>query len=211
MNRKTDGNGPFWAVVALAVVYTAAYRLVPAWVIPNLAPVGALAFFCGFLGRNPAYGLIPLGLMAATDTALYFTLGYPPYALVYLCLIAYTLLGWLASNKSFAVQAVSLGLSSLLFFLVTNFATWWAYRSPVDEMGGLGFVQKTSNLFLFELWYADSIYGLLTCYWMGLPFLGKTLIADFFFTGVFLALAKAFENAFAPKARQAQLEKVSAR
>ncbi len=211
MNRKPELNGSFWIVVTLAVVYTTAYRLVPAWVIPNLVPVGALAFFCGLVGRNPFLALVPLGVMAFTDALLYAALSYPPYLLVYFCVIIYTLLGWLASRGSFAAQAVNLGLGSLAFFLISNFATWWQYRLPVEEMAGLGMVQKGSDLFLFEIRYADSFYGLMTCYGMGLPFFGKTLIADFVFTGLFLAAYGAFETSGAFGRKKPELAPVTVR
>lgn len=188
-NKSWYASGPFLVVLALAACYVAVYRLAPAsWSIPNMAPIGALAFFCGLAGGHPLWAIVPLSVMALTDLALYLTVGYPPYGLVYLGLVGYCRMGWLARDQGWFSRLGGVVAASVYFFLVSNFGTWYAYRLPVEEMGGLGVIQKSSALFPFELHYADSWYGLVTCYAMGLPFLGRTLLSDLVFTGIFVGL-----------------------
>ena len=56
-------------------------------------------------------------------------------------------------------------LSSLQFFLLTNFATW-----------------------MFGAWYAKSLAGLAACYVAALPFFGGTMLGDLFFTAAIFGL-----------------------
>ena len=57
--------------------------------------------------------------------------------------------------------AVATLLSSLMFFIVTNFGVW-----------------------LLQDMYPKNLLGLLACYTAGIPFFENSLIADVFFTAV---------------------------
>jgi len=145
--------------------------------LPNFAPVASMALFAGYLLRDWRWGVaVPVGIMAITDQVL----GGYEWALmsaVYTCLAIPVFLGKWAHGKweiagggssgqsNAAVVAnvariVGVGIvSSLMFFLVTNFATW-----------GL-----TS-------WYEKTPAGLWLCFVKGLEFFRWTLAGDTIFS-----------------------------
>ncbi|MFA5005278.1 MAG: DUF6580 family putative transport protein [Candidatus Omnitrophota bacterium] len=125
----------------------------------NFTPVAAIALFAGvYLNKKQAF-IVPLLLMVISDLFLgmhnvvLFTWG--SFALV-------TLLGF-AVRKQKSVMGVISGaaLSSILFYLITNFGVW--------AMG----------------WYPRDGQGLLNCYILGLPFLRNFSLATFLYTAVF--------------------------
>ena len=153
--------------------------------IPNFAPVAALALYSGFFFRNSWFAaLIPISVLTITN--LYLG-GYESWVVmlsVYACLILPVLFGKkLLSQKvdgQFSVPTV-MGLTlfgSLLFFFVTNYASWL-------------------------YWYPKTVSGFVECYMAAIPFFRFTLMGDFFFCFVFFsahALATRFvsSNATAP-------------
>jgi len=145
---------------------------------PNFTPVAAIALFSGaYLKRKYAI-IVPLILMAVSDifigmhNVLIFTWG---------SFVLASLLGtFLRKKKSFfSIAGMSL-LSSLLFFLVTNFGVW--------AMG----------------WYPATLKGLIDCYIMGLPFLRDFTVATLLYTALFFT---AFEL-IARRVRDTSLAKV---
>lgn len=139
-------------VIGLAVIA----RLLPH--PPNFAPIAAMALFGGaYLNKRYAL-LLPLVALFLGDIFIGF---YSPAVMfsVYGSFLLVGILGiWLKKRKN--VQNVFLAVlgSSLLFFLVTNFAVWAT---------GL---------------YAQNPSGLLQSYVAGLPFLKNTLAGDLFYT-----------------------------
>ena len=139
-------------VIGLAVIA----RLLPH--PPNFAPIAAMALFGGaYLNKRYAL-LLPLFALFLGDIFIGF---YSPVVMfsVYGSFLLVGILGiWLKKRKN--VQNVFLAVlgSSLLFFLVTNFAVWAT---------GL---------------YAQNPSGLLQSYVAGLPFLKNTLAGDLFYT-----------------------------
>jgi hypothetical protein len=138
--------------------------------IPNFAPVAAVALFSGFYFRSRALAaLAPLSIMLISDT---FLGGYQPvlmltvYALLTLpVLLRGPMRQCFAFDDSAWGNARSLGgllgcslAASVLFFLVTNFVTW--YVTP---------------------WYPRTPEGLVHCYTSALPFFRYTLAGDAFF------------------------------
>lgn len=184
MNSLSETKRTFGVVLAIALVYSFCYRIVPGWVIPNLAPIGALAFYCGYAGNRVAYALIPLALMALTDTVLHYTVGYPAIFSVYVCVGAYTLLGLVGANRNWGSRIGLLVTGSLFFFVVTNFDNWLMSRVPADQIGGASYLVQPSAIYTFEIKYADNFMGLLANYALALGFLAKTLLSDLGFTSV---------------------------
>ena len=192
MNRQSESMRTFGTVVAIALVYSFCYRIVPGWVIPNLAPIGALAFYCGYAGNRWAFALIPLCLMGLSDTVLHFTLGYPAVPSVYVSMVVYTLLGLVGAKLSWGSRAGLLLGGSVFFFVVTNFGNWLMSRVPFEQLGGTSYAVVPSAIYPFEIKYANDIWGLLANYGMALGFLGRTLAADLGFSAVLVALTLAF-------------------
>ncbi len=132
-------------------------RLVPH--APNFTPVAAIALFGGaYLKRKYAL-LVPLLLMIASDLVIglhdvvFFTWG---------SFILITLLGiQLKKQRSILRTAVMSLVSSILFYLVTNFGVWL--------MG----------------WYPLTFNGLITSYVMGLPFLRDFTLATVIYAAIF--------------------------
>ena len=144
----------------------------------NFTPVAAIALFAGaYLKRRHAV-IVPLVLMAVSDifigmhNVLIFTWG---------SFILASLLGlFIRKNKSFLrITGMSL-LSSLVFFIVTNFGVW--------AMG----------------WYPPTLAGLVNCYIMGLPFLRDFTVSTLLYSAVFFT---AYE-VIARRVKETKLAKV---
>ncbi|MHB8970851.1 MAG: DUF6580 family putative transport protein [Pirellulaceae bacterium] len=161
--------------------------------LPNFAPVAAMALFAGYFFRSALMAAcVPLAVMAISD---WFLGGYHwgVMALVYGTLTFPVLLrGWV--RKTFVLEQrrmsetwaplaglISCGLmSSILFFVVTNFGVWIAFHT-----------------------YAASWNGLLQCYVAAIPFFRYTLAGDLFFAAMLfgsyaLAMGMARSRALAP-------------
>lgn len=129
--------------------------------IPNFAPIGAIALF-GALYLPKKYALIlPLGAMFISDIFIGFY-SWQIMTSVYLGFILTVALGLvIRKRKSFSsVLSVTL-LSSVLFYLLTNFAVW-----------------------AFGTMYVHNFAGLMQSYYMALPFFRNSLAGDLFYVGV---------------------------
>ena len=148
-------------ILALSLIVIAiTFRLIPH--IPNFVPITAIAIFSGrYFNRLWAY-LLPIGAMLATD---YF-LGFSDVTFyVYLSLILAALVGfYLQSHFSWKNLAFGTLLSSIIFFIVTNFGVW--------EAG----------------WYGHTLPGLILCYEMAIPFFRNSLLGDIFYTGLIFGI-----------------------
>jgi len=144
----------------------------------NFTPVAAIAIFSGvYLNKKQAL-IVPLLLMILSDLFLgmhnvvFFTWG--GFVLV-------TLLGiWARNHKTFKVIVSTSVVSSVLFYILTNFGVW--------AMG----------------WYPQTAKGLLDCYILGLPFLRNFGVATLIYT---IVLFGAYEF-IARKVRDTKLAKV---
>lgn len=156
-----------FVVISLFVAVAAGARLLPH--PPNVTPIVAMALFGGAYLRSKKLALVlPLAAMVLSDLALGFTV-YGTNILrwsqlvVYACIAAIAGIGLLLQDRRSVARVVSAGLtSSVLFFVVTNFAVW----------------------------AGDSLYpknwgGLITCYTAAIPFFRNSILGDAFF-GVLL-------------------------
>ena len=145
------------AFVILAVVV----RLVPH--PPNFTPITALALFGATTFSNRLLGtLLPLIAMAASDLYLGF---YSISIWVYSSFLLISLLGHYFKQ----IGTKTILLSSLLFFIVTNFGVWL--------MG-----------------YPKTLEGLLLCYTVAIPFFINSIAGDLFFSYVLKYSFKFTEN-----------------
>tara|TARA_B100001123_G_C15274875_1_gene1011756 strand:+ start:644 stop:1201 length:558 start_codon:yes stop_codon:yes gene_type:complete len=137
------------------------FRIIPH--PPNFTPILASAIVAPILLKSRIFGiLIPILAMFISDIII----GFHSYQFViYLTLLSIGLVSPLMKNYKF-VALMSL-LSSLWFFIVTNFAVWlmWEY-------------------------YPKNIEGLIACYTLALPFFKNTIISTFIFAFLILFLSK---------------------
>ncbi len=121
------------------------FRLIPH--PPNVAPITALALFSGASFRNKWFSIVfPLIAMLLSDIVL----GFSTISLwVYSAFILITMFAWLVKE----LRWTSVLISSLIFFIVSNFGVW-------------------------VLSYPHTIEGLITCYTMAIPFFGYSILGD---------------------------------
>lgn len=132
---------------------------------PNFAPIAAMALFGGvYLDKKYAL-LLPLVAMFVSDYFLGFA-NTPVVISVYLSFLIIGLLGfWLREHKKASLIFASTISGSIIFFILTNFAVWFA--TP---------------------WYAKDLSGLLHCFTLALPFFRNTILGDFFYVGLMFGL-----------------------
>ena len=145
-------------VITLIILFAAFSRLIPH--LPNFTPIGAIALFGGayFFNKKLAL-LIPFLAMLLSDLFIGF---HGTMLAVYLSFIAIVGIGMLLKGrvKPLSVLFAALG-SSILFFIVTNFAVW---------MGSTV--------------YPQDLVGLIACYTAAIPFFHYTALGDLFYSGV---------------------------
>ena len=127
---------------------------------PNFAPITAIALFGGayFYQKHFAF-LIPLAALFLSDLFLGF---HQLMFFTYGCFVIIICLGlWLQKRKTVSSVIVTALMSSILFFVVTNFGVWM--------LSGM---------------YTYDQSGLLTCYIAALPFFQNTLAGDLVYTGI---------------------------
>ncbi|GAA4467185.1 hypothetical protein GCM10023189_50350 [Nibrella saemangeumensis] len=140
------------------VLLTALTRLLPH--LPNFTPVAALALFGSAMFERRVVGLLaPLAAMLLSDALIGFH-GTMPY--VYGSFALSWLLGlWVRKNPTALTIGSAALVSSVLFFLITNFGVWY----------GSAFYPQTSQ-------------GLMTCYLSAVPFFRYTVLGDLFYSAV---------------------------
>lgn len=144
----------------LIIMIAALLRLMPH--PPNMAPIAAMALFGGaYLDKK--YALIfPLVALFLSDLVLGF---HASMFLVYTSFFLTGLIGlWLAKHKKVSYIVSASILSSVIFYLLTNFNYW--YATPL---------------------YPKTLAGLEASYTAALPFFRNTLIGDLGYTTLFFA------------------------
>ncbi len=157
MNKQI--SKPRFFTVLLMVLTAAALRLLPHY--PNFTPVAAMALFGGayFSNKKIAF-LIPISAMLISDLILGF---HSTMWAVYLSFSLIVIIG-LSLKNSKKISSIFLASisSSVLFFIITNFAVWIS--------GGI---------------YPLNFLGLGECYTAAIPFFHYTMLGDLFYVGVF--------------------------
>ena len=150
-----------------AIAAAAALRLVPH--PPNFAPVGAVALFGGAKLQGWQAYFVPIAVMLLTDPIRSWAEGaHASYSwitlIIYGAFLINVLLGRIfLRNSSSPWRIASVALAgSIQFYLITNFPSW-------ASAGSL---------------YPHTWNGLITCYVAALPFFGRTLLGDLFYSGV---------------------------
>ncbi len=158
----------FFTVTAIIAVAAVARFFTP---IPNFTPIAAIALFGGaYFSKKSVAFLVPLMAMGIADL---FIGGYDIISMlaVYSSFVLAVVIGLQIGRKvTFTRVAVGAVTSSVVFFVVTNFATW---------LGGF-------------CGYPMTMGGLLLCYEMAIPFFRNEFLGTLVYTGV---LFGAFELA----------------
>lgn len=158
-------------VITGMILAAAAARLIPH--PPNFTPVAAMALFAGATLSRPGLALlVPFAAMVLSDVVIYSSHSQHFDPMIYLIgqAVVYGCFGltvgmgrWLRSRYTVPCIAGTMLASSVLFFVVTNFAVW--------VMGqGLGRPMTPA--------------GLLACYVDALPFFRNTVLGDALFSAV---------------------------
>jgi hypothetical protein len=151
------------------IIFGALMRLIPHW--PNFTPIAAMALFGGaYFHKKYLAFFIPLAAMLLSDMVL----GFHQWMLAVYASFALVVLIGIYMRQRIGIGSVLLASvsSSLLFFIITNFAIWLG--SP---------------------FYPQNATGLIECYLAGLPFLNNGVMGDLvfstlFFGGFYLAQSK---------------------
>jgi len=157
----------FWMLLVLTLS-AAASRLIPH--PPNFTPVVAMALFGGaqFSDKRSAF-LVTFGALLLSDLVLGF---HSQVIATYGCLALIVGIGfWLRQKKSAGNIVIAALVSSILFFVITNFGVW-----------------------LIDTLYPKTLSGLIECFAMALPFFRNTLSGDMLFTVILFGLCWTFER-----------------
>jgi len=137
----------------LLILFAAFSRLIPH--PANFAPIAAIALFSGAYFDKKYMFIIPIAAMLLSDIFIGFHSTMP---WVYGSFILIGIAGiWLKSHKKVGYIIGTTLVSSILFFIITNFGIWTA-----------GYYSYTFN-------------GLIECYTMAIPFFRNSLAGDFIY------------------------------
>jgi len=139
-------------LVLLIIIFGVICRLIPH--PPNFSPVTTIALFSGlnFTDKKIAF-LAPILILFISDLIIGISV---INLFVYSGFLAVVFLGTRVRSIKFS----NILLSSLIFFLISNFGVW-------------------------VIGYPKNIEGLLLCYSMAIPFFGYSIAGDLFFGYLF--------------------------
>ena len=153
----------------------------------NFTPITAIALFGGAYFTNRWQAIVlPMAAMLLSDTILEITTGFGFHSGMLVIYAAFTLvavLGIKLLKTVNPVRVISASVaSSLIFFLITNFAFLYPEAAIADPNLGN---------------YPHNLTGIIASYTAGIPFLKNQILGDLFFSGVlfggFSLLQRRFE------------------
>jgi Family of unknown function (DUF6580) len=140
-------------VAVLLILFAAFSRLIPH--PANFTPIAAIALFSGVYLDKKYFIIIPSAAMLLSDIFLGF---HSTMIWVYGSFAIIALLGlWLKSHKNVGYIFGTTLVSSVIFFIVTNFGVW---------LSG---------------YYGYSFSGFAECYIMAIPFFRNSVAGDLFY------------------------------
>jgi hypothetical protein len=166
---KYKSINPRFIVVFSVILVAAFLRLLPHW--PNFTPIAAMALFAGtYFDRKQYAFAIPIAAMFISDLIIGLHANMPA---VYLGFAITVLIG-LSIRKKVNVGSVILASlsSSVIFFLVTNFAAWLSSPFYPQTAAGLAECYMAGLIF-----FRDTTYGF--------SFFLNDLFGTVFFSAVF--------------------------
>lgn len=155
-------------LVAGMIVLAAIMRIVPH--MPNFTPVTAMALFGGaYISNKRLAYAVPFIAMLLSDLVLGI---HNTMWAVYLSFAAIVTIGMFLREKNTVLKTAGAAVaSSVLFFVVTNFAVWLA--------GGF---------------YSMDLAGLVQCYVAAIPFYQYSVLGDLFYAGVMFGAFELAKN-----------------
>jgi hypothetical protein len=177
MSKITASLSAFgWTRLATlgAIAAVALYRIAPH--LPNLTPVGAMFVLGGlYLGRNLGWMAAPFAGLLVSDTVLNLAYdGRPIHAGRVFDYAAFLVVGlaarWMA-DKPLAGRIGVVVAAPVVFFLISNLGVW--------ASGSL---------------YPRTLQGLIDCYTLAVPFFRGTLVGDWLFAGVGMAVLEGLRS-----------------
>ena len=147
-------------VAVLLILFAAFSRLIPH--PANFTPVAAIALFSGVYLNKKYFLIIPVAAMLLSDIFLGF---HSTMIWVYGSFAVIALIGlWLKSHKKAGYIFGTTLVSSIIFFIVTNFGVW---------LSG---------------YYGFTFNGLVECYVMAVPFFKNTVAGDLFYVAAMFGI-----------------------
>lgn len=138
-------------------------RLIPH--MPNFSPLVAVALFSGVYW-NKKYGfLLPLGIYVISDMIIGL---HDVVIFTWSSILVIYFIGTYVRRRSISSTIIYTLISSVLFFIITNFGVWLAG------------------------WYPHTVEGFISCYVMALPFFRTSLLANLLFVGVLFGVYEYF-------------------
>ena len=125
---------------------------------PNFSPVLSMAFLSGMYLKGRQALVVPLVLMVISDVIIGF---YPLMVITWGSIGLISVLGfWLKDRKNLVAVFGGSVFSSVIFFVVTNFASWLTL-------------------------YPHTLEGLRQCYILAIPFFRSSLLSALAYSLVF--------------------------
>ena len=159
-------------IFLFVLIFVCFGRLIPH--PPNFTPILAIAVFLPALSKDKLIGISSLLLpMIITDYIIGF---HQSMIWVYLSVVISTLIGYFfyKTNNNLIYYGSMCIISSLTFFLITNFTVW-----------------------LFTTMYPKNLEGIITCYYMAIPFFHNTLLSTIIYTVIITNLFVVFTTIYA--------------
>ena len=156
-------------IAALIILMAAASRLVKHPF--NFTPIAAMALFAGCYLHKKWGIVLPLAALFISDYFIGFY-DWQVMASVYISVILAFAIGWFLSRRLKWQNVIFASLlSSIIFFVITNFAVW-----------------------AFFNWYPHNAAGFLNCFVLALPFFRNTLLGDLVYSGVLFGIFELILN-----------------
>jgi hypothetical protein len=134
--------------------------------MPNFSPLVAVALFSGVYWNKKHGFLLPLGIYILSDLiiGLHNTVFFTWSSIV----VIYFLGTYLKNKRTVTSTIVYAFISSVIFFIITNFGVW--------AMG----------------WYPHTLNGFFQCFYLAIPFFRTSLLADLMYVGVLFGVYEYF-------------------
>ena len=157
-NYKPQNLKPQIVAISVVIFALALFRLLPHW--PNVSPVAAMALFGGaFYADKRLAFIVPFVALFLSDLVLGL---HNSMVFVYAGFALTVAIGFMLRNRITVTNtAFAVVVSSVLFFLLTNFGAW-----------------LTSAL------YAKTAEGLMQAFVAGIPFFQNSLLGNLAYAAV---------------------------
>jgi len=149
-----------FVIAALLILFAAFSRLIPH--PANFTPIAAIALFSGVYLEKKYFYIIPIAAMLLSDLIIGF---HSTMIWVYGSFAVIALIGlWLKSHKKPLFVLSTTLVSSVIFFIVTNFGVWASG------------------------YYGYTFPGLIESYVMAIPFFRNTVAGDLFYVAAMFGI-----------------------